>query len=104
MANFVFLYRGGGTPKDEKEGQKIMKAWGDWFTKLGSAVVNAGNPLGAAVTVAKTGTKNGAGRRPINGYSIVTAEDIKTATKLTKGCPILKSEDGEIEVHEVMPM
>jgi hypothetical protein len=104
MKNFVLLYRGGGIPKNEKEGQKVMKAWGDWFTKLGSVVVNAGNPFGAAVTVAKTRTKNGAGRRPINGYSIVIAEDIKAATKLTKGCPILKWEDGEVEVHEVMPM
>jgi hypothetical protein len=104
VKSYVLLYKGGETPKDEKAGQKMMKAWTDWFTKLGAAVVDSGNPFGPAVTIAKSGSKEGAGRNPVNGYSILKAESLKTAVKLAKGCPILKSENGEIQVHEITPM
>jgi hypothetical protein len=104
VKSYVLLYKGGETPKDEKAGQKMMKAWTDWFAKLGAAITDSGNPFGSAVTIAKSGSKEGAGRNPINGYSILKAENLKSAVKLAKGCPILKSENGEIQVHEITPM
>ena len=45
MANFVLLYTGGGMPEDEAEQAKVMQAWMAWYEKLGSAVVDQGNPF-----------------------------------------------------------
>ncbi len=34
---------------------KVNAAWGKWFQDLGKAVVDGGNPVGRAKTVAKNG-------------------------------------------------
>ena len=49
MANFVLLYSGGnGMAPTAAEQQAILQAWGAWFGKLGSAVVDGGNPFAPA--------------------------------------------------------
>ncbi|MDA0350842.1 MAG: YciI family protein [Chloroflexi bacterium] len=100
MANYLLAYHGGGMPEDEAAGQKVMAAWMAWFEKLGAAVVDGGNPVGASVTIASNGaTSEGGGANPATGYSVVQAESLAAATELAKGCPILTS-GGSIEVGE----
>ena len=41
MANYVLVYHGGAMPEGEVAQAEVMKAWTDWFTKLGSAVVDS---------------------------------------------------------------
>jgi hypothetical protein len=36
----------------------------------------------------------------VNGYTIVTAADLPTASEMAKGCPNLRA-GGTVEVHEV---
>ena len=104
MANFVLLYHGGGMPQTESEREKVTKAWMDWFTKLGSAVFDPGNPT---LPVAKRiGTDGKVSDVPaaalVSGYSIVKADSLHAAVELAKGCPQIKF-GGQISVFETFP-
>ncbi len=101
MANYLLVYHGGeGMAEDPAERQKIMDAWGAWFGSMGEAVVDGGNPVGGAMTVASDGsTSEGGGANPATGYSIIKADSLAAATDLAKGCPVLAS-GGSIEVAE----
>ena len=102
MANYLLAYHGGGMPEDEKEIARVMAAWGKWYQKLGKAIVDGGNPIGQAKTIASTGrVTRGGGKNPVTGYTIIKAKDIEGAAKLAKGCPVLKS-GGTIEVAEIV--
>ncbi|TIP97436.1 MAG: hypothetical protein E5X61_40585, partial [Mesorhizobium sp.] len=47
MAKFLYVYHGSGKmPTEEAERQAAMDAWNGWYGKLGSAVVDGGNPVG----------------------------------------------------------
>jgi hypothetical protein len=98
MAKFVLIYRGGGMPESEEEGQKQMAAWGAWFGTLGDAVVDMGNPFGASKSVG-----GGNGGSTATGYSIVSAGSLDDAVGLANGCPILQN-NGSVEVYEAMEM
>src|SRR5258708_33681384 len=82
-----------------------MKQWDTWYKKLGAATVDGGLPFSGAVNQVKpdgTTAKGPVGRRA-TGYAILEAKDIAAATKMAKGCPILKS-DGSIPVYETASM
>ena len=100
MAKFLLAYHGGGMPETEEEQAKVMAAWGEWYGKLGAAVVDPGNPVGQTKTVAADGgVSAGAGASPISGYTIVEAADIDAATDMAKSCPVLLG-GASIEVAE----
>lgn len=104
MTKYLYVYHGGSMPQSKEEGERIMKAWTDWFTKLGPAVVEGGNPVGMSRTVAADGSvaANG-GANPASGYSIIEASGMDDATTKAKGCPIL-TRGGSIEVAEIIQM
>jgi hypothetical protein len=91
MSNFLLLYQGGSRPDDPAQQAQVMKAWTDWFTELGSALVDGGNPASQARQISSDGavSKVDAGGAP-TGYSIIKASDINSAVELAKGCPVLK--------------
>jgi len=105
MAHYVLAYRGGSSepPGSEAEMNALVAAWTAWFGKLGSAVVDAGNPFAASKTVASGGAVSDGGASALAGYSIVAAADIGAASELAKGCPILAA-GGSVEVYEIHPM
>jgi hypothetical protein len=97
---YLLSYHGGSVPTTEAEGAKIMAAWVAWFEKLGQAIIDPGNPVAKAVTVASNGaTSDGGGSNPVTGYSMILAESIDQAVALTKDCPILAA-GGSIEISE----
>jgi hypothetical protein len=101
MAKFVLLYMGGSMPATEAEQAQVIKAWTDWYTALGSAVVDPGNPF---TPVAKKVANNGTiGDLPAgamaSGYTIIATESLDKAAKLAQSCPVLKG-GGEIAVFE----
>jgi hypothetical protein len=100
MAKFVFIYTGGQMADAPEAQEQAMQAWGAWFTTLGSAVTDMGNPFGSAATASADGVAEG-GTSGASGYSIVQADSLSDATALTKGCPILTA-GGTVEVHEAM--
>jgi len=105
MANFVLLYSGGGMPETEAEQAAVMQAWGAWYGRLGSAVVDGGNPFTpTAKSIASDGTVSDSPVGAIaSGYSIIKADSLSAAVEMAKGCPILQS-GGQISVYETFPV
>ena len=92
MSDYVLLFAGGGMPETDEAKKQVMDAWTSWFTELGSAVKDPGNPFtGAAKTIAADGSvTDGSGGGNASGYTILTADSLDEATNLAKGCPVLQ--------------
>src|SRR5579864_5491446 len=91
MANFLLLYSGGSMPESPAEQAAVMQAWGAWFGRLGSALIDGGNPTtGQAKTIAGNGSvSDGAAGLSASGYSIIKANSLDEAVELAKACPVL---------------
>ena len=88
MSNYVLVYHGGSMPESPEEGAKVMRAWTEWFGKLGGALVDGGNPASKSRTIAANGTVTDDASGP-SGYSIIKADSLDAAVALAKGCPVL---------------
>lgn len=100
MANYLLAFHGGAMAETEAEQARVMEAWGAWYTGLGDAVVDPGNPIGQAMSIASDGSVSvGGGENPVSGYTIIKANGMDDAVKLASGCPVLAS-GGSIEVGE----
>src|SRR6266571_9191083 len=102
MANFVLLYSGGSMPESEAEEAAVLQAWGAWFGKLGSDLVDGGNPFAPQVKhIATNGTvSDGPVGSLATGYSIIKADSLGEAVEKARGCPLLGSGNGQITVYE----
>ena len=93
-------------PESEDEIAKELKAWEVWYTNLGKAVADPGNPITPAKKkIASNGAVSDGSIAPTaTGYTIVEAKSIDDAVKMAKGCPVLKSgaEVSVFETFEVM--
>ncbi len=105
MANFVLLYSGGSMAQSEAERAAVLNAWGAWFGKIGSAVVDAGNPFTqVAKSVASSGrVSDGPVGTMATGYSILKADSFDAAVEMARDCPALQS-GGQITVYETFPV
>jgi hypothetical protein len=99
MANFLLVYHGGSMPESPEEGAKVTQAWTDWFTSLGEAVVDPGNPVSNVRTVAADGTVSEGGTNTSSGYSVIKADSLDAAVEAAKGCPVLAG-GASVEVAE----
>jgi hypothetical protein len=100
MSDYVLIYEGGSMPETPEAQQQAMDAWTAWFTTLGSAVKDQGNPFGQeAKTVAADGAVSDGGSAA-TGYSILTANSVDEAATLAKDCPVLRG-GASIRIHEV---
>ncbi|TMM52547.1 YciI family protein [Sulfitobacter sabulilitoris] len=104
MPNFIMAYHGGKTPDTPEEGERVMAEWTDWFSKMGKAVVDPGNPVGMSKTVTAKGVRDDGGANPLSGYTVVSAPDIDAAVKMAKGCPMVADGSGSVEVAEIHQM
>ena len=104
MPNYLLAYHGGGgMAADEAARNKVMAEWGKWFQDLGPALVDGGNPVMRAKTITSKGSvSEGGGQNPVSGYSLIKANDLDSAVKLARGCPVLSS-GGTVEVAETVP-
>lgn len=107
MANFVLLYTGGNLPADATQAQQaaVMQAWLAWYGKLGSAVVDGGNPFTAvAKNIAGSGkVSDGPVGVMATGYTVIAADSLDAAVELARGCPQLQA-GGQITVYETFPV
>ncbi|HEX9133087.1 MAG TPA: hypothetical protein VF844_12410 [Ktedonobacteraceae bacterium] len=105
MANFVLLYSGGSMPESEAEQAAVLQAWGAWYGKLGSAVVDGGNPFTpVAKSIASNGTvSDGPVGTMATGYTIVKADSLDAAVEMSRSCPVLQG-GGQITVYETFPV
>ncbi len=104
MANFLLLYTGGNPPTSAAEGAAVTKLWVDWFTQIGPAVVDPGNPTNSgAKTISPDGRVSEAGpAAPVTGYSILRAESLDEATRFAQSCPHLAA-NGSVTLYEIYP-
>jgi len=105
MASFVLLYTGGGMSQSEAEQAAVMQAWTAWYERLGSAVVDQGNPFTpAAKSIASNGTVTDVPAAALaGGYSIIRADSLAAAVALAKSCPQLQA-GGQVTVYETFPV
>lgn len=104
MPNYIFAYHGGKTPETPKEGEKVMAAWRAWMGGMGEALIQGGAPVGMSKTVSAAGVTDDGGANPLSGYSVVSADDMNTATEMAKGCPMVVDGTGSVEVAELHEM
>jgi hypothetical protein len=107
MSKYLFLYRGPATPMEDftpEQSQEQMRAWGEWMSRTGAALVDGGAPFGARTAVSDDGSVGAPSDQ--NGYSIVEADSLEAARALTKGHPFLSGGTGRfsIEIFELVPM
>jgi hypothetical protein len=92
MANYLLLYSGGGMPASEAEQKAVLKDWENWFGKVGSNLVDAGNPFTPKAKSISSDGKVSDGVSPMSsGYSVIKADSLDAAVALAKSCPVLKS-------------
>ncbi|PIR69739.1 MAG: hypothetical protein COU47_01490 [Candidatus Niyogibacteria bacterium CG10_big_fil_rev_8_21_14_0_10_46_36] len=108
MKKFILLYKGPATDmKDmsEESSKAVMAKWGDWMGKVGSAMVDVGQPMVkqgvSVVDDGSTGTP-----AELNGYTIIQAEDMNDAQALVDGHPFLSDKTGKfsVDIYELMPV
>lgn len=99
MANYLLIYRAdpaatASMPQPTPEqAQQMADAWFGWRDRVGSAMVDFGNPT-AAVSEGADPT--------VGGYSIVEADGHDAALALLDGHPHAAM-GGRIDVYEVTP-
>ena len=98
---YVLVFYGGGMPDSPREQARVMKQWGNWYAKLGSAVTDGGLPFSGVVSKVRPdgSTAKGPIGKRATGYTILEAASIDKATKMAKSCPILRS-GGSVSVYE----
>lgn len=104
MATFLLLYSGGSMPATEAERAAVTQEWVVWMGKLGSNLVDGGNPFTPmSKTIASDGKVNdGPVGTPASGYSLIKADSFNAAVEMAKGCPVLKG-GAKITVYETFP-
>jgi|SRR5581483_541877 len=107
MKKFILLYNGPATPPEQMDPSKrdaIMAKWGEWMQKVGSAMVDMGQPMANGQAVTDDGSSRAA--LQLSGYSIIQAEDMESAKKLVEDHPFLSDKTGDfsVEIFELMPV
>ncbi|MBI3573044.1 MAG: hypothetical protein HY092_02495 [Candidatus Kerfeldbacteria bacterium] len=75
MKKFIILYNGPATPADKMTPdmvQKVMNNWKTWMGKVGSSMLDMGQPMAPGKAVVDDGTMGTA--TLLSGYSIIQAE------------------------------
>lgn len=109
MAEFIYLYRGGGRPETPEQGEQVMQKWADWMQGLGAQLKDRGQPLEPSGKVVSGKNKDVSDgpfvetKDLVGGFSIVEASSLDQAAELSKGCPIFER-GGSVEVRPVMSM
>jgi hypothetical protein len=105
MANFLLLYTGGSMPESPAAQEAVMAAWNAWFGKIGSNLVDGGNPFTPkAKSISSNGTvSDGPVGELASGYSIIKADSLDAAVAVARECPVIQG-GAKITVYETFPV
>ena len=93
MKNYLILHYGFKKPTPEE-----MAAWNKWFESIADRQVEKGHLPGGR-EISHSGTKDlPFARDSITGYTVIKAENLDDAAKVTQECPIVDS----TRVYEIM--
>ncbi len=109
MADFLYLFRGVCESQlSPQDMQAIMEKWQAWIAQLsetgnfksGEPIEASGKQLVGKDRMVVDGPYAEA-KDLMNGYLMVTANDLDAAVELAKGCPHLDA-DGLVEVRPIL--
>jgi hypothetical protein len=93
---FMLLYRGPATPPDASHA-----GWPEWFASAGERLIDIGSPMAGGFVVRADGSTRDE-TTPLNGFSIVAADDRDDALALIRSHPFLAlGSEYAIEAFEV---
>jgi hypothetical protein len=101
MAKYLLAFKGGHMPESPEAQAQVMKAWEGWFTSIGAAVADPGNPSSISRTIAANGSVGPEGPASLSGYTILSADSLDAAVALAGSCPVLAG-GAAIEVIETI--
>ncbi len=99
MAKYLLAFRGGSMPEGEEAGAQVMAAWEAWFTSVGAAVADPGNPSSRSRTIDANGAVGPESPASLSGYTILAADSLDAAVAFARTCPVLAG-GSSIEVIE----
>lgn len=115
MPRFLAIYVGTATaraksdwnslPETERQWREAegMRAWGEWATQVGAAIVDGGSPLGRTKRVSPEGVADTTNTSV--GYVIVEAPTHDAAARLFENHPHFSRFPGDsVEVMECLPL
>ena len=103
MAKYMLVYLGGDQPTNPEEGKKHFEEYRQWLMSLGDSVVSAANPLKDTHVIHPDGKTEAGSTTAMSGFSILEADSIEEAVKMTQSCPFQKI-GGTLEVSELVHM
>jgi hypothetical protein len=115
MKDFMLVFRNSQKSQEAfanqspEQMQAEMTLWQTWMGNLTEKNhLGDGQPLFSSGKVLR-GTKKALtdgpyieGKDVVGGYLILKAKDYHEAVELSKGCPQLNSDDGTVEIREIM--
>jgi hypothetical protein len=102
MPKYLIAYYGNPKFETPQHGKAYMTKWRAWMSGLGEALIDPGAPLNKGKRLSSRGDVSDPGSEFLSGFSILAADDLDGALRLTHGCPHL--DHGAVEVAEVMDM
>ena len=107
MADFILLYKGEATDLNEMseaQAKAVMDGWKVCMEDVGGALKDVGAPMGEGLSLVDDGTTG----KPLSlsGYSILTADSLEHAKKLSEKHPFLSEGKGAfaVEIYELTPI
>lgn len=92
-------------PESPAEQASVMQAWGVWYGKIGSNLVDGGNPFTPKTkSISSNGTvSDGPVGEMATGYTIIKADSLDAAVAVARECPVLQG-GSKITVYETFPV
>lgn len=103
MAKFILVYLGGNQSATPEEGKKHFEEYQNWLVSLGDTIVSAANPLKDTHVIHPDGEVEAGSTTAMSGFSVIEAESIEAAVKISQTCPFQKI-GGTLEVSELIQM
>jgi hypothetical protein len=103
MTKYLLVYLGGTPDSDQKAAEKTKTAWIKWMGDLGKALVDMGAPTRPEKLVGRGGVKS-IGANGVMGYTVIQADSLDAAIGLVKGSPHIVIANGEVGIHQILPM
>ena len=105
MARYLLLYSGDQTIASREEQDRMLEEWVAWYEKLGAAIADGGDPVGASKHISGPGVpaQDGPGGMPASGYTVIEADSLDAAAAICADHPHL-AYGGSVHIFETIDL